>query len=109
LMALIPVSRVLGSGPSVVGCVSRAVWFLVGRRARSPDSPVEATPARFVVYSVMCWSGATPRSATFGCSSGVARAVRWMLSGWMLARLRLYLCVGALASLARFCAPAGAH
>jgi hypothetical protein len=28
--------------------------------------------------------------ATFGCSSGVARAVRWMLSGWMLsARLRL--------------------
>jgi hypothetical protein len=61
-------SRVLGGfRPSVVGCVSRAQW--VG--GRHQILPVGATLASQVcgVLSDECWSGATPRSATFGCSS----------------------------------------
>jgi hypothetical protein len=63
LMALIPVSRVLGGFRPLVVCVSRACVVPGGSAARSPDSPVGLPwPARFVVYSVMRLVGPTPRS-----------------------------------------------
>jgi hypothetical protein len=79
LMALIPVSRVLGGfRPSVVGCVSRACVVPGGSAGAFTRCLLGATLASQVcgVLSdevlVRC---DTTVVATFGCSSGVARAV----------------------------------
>jgi hypothetical protein len=79
LMALIPVSRVLGGfRPSVVGCVSRACVVPGGSAGAFTRCLLGASLASQVcgVLSdevlVRC---DTTVVATFGCSSGVARAV----------------------------------
>jgi hypothetical protein len=54
-------------------------WWVGGRSCRPCLGPLASQ-----VSSVMrCWSGTPGAWRRSRCSSGVARAVRWMLSGWM--------------------------
>jgi hypothetical protein len=69
------------------------VWFLVGPRVHQIRllGAILASQVCGVLSDEVLVGCDTTVVATFRCSSGVARAVRWMLSGWMRlsARLRL--------------------